>query len=254
MRCRWISLPFAALVAMPAPAQALRVPLTGSVVDDHGAPVADAVVEVFRGEFAVQASVTVAGVVADPQGIPRADVYVAVIGYEIARTPPFGTEAMWLPARTDAQGRFAIAGVHRHLDATLMLRCDGFASVVYALPRVKAGERFDAGTLRLQPAEVVRGTARDPDGRPLPDVEMQLRGCNADRSRLAPAAGGPSIVDNYVATRSARTDAQGRFAFGDVPAGHYAAGFAVTPQQQHPVAVDVDVDAGKPTTVVALVR
>src|SRR5215471_3830654 len=50
MRCRWISLPFAALVAMPAPAQALRVPLTGSVVDDHGAPVADAVVEVFRAE------------------------------------------------------------------------------------------------------------------------------------------------------------------------------------------------------------
>jgi protocatechuate 3,4-dioxygenase beta subunit len=207
-------------------------------------------------DFALRPGFAVTGVIVDPQGKPRGGVYAAVIGIESvpgAVAMPL-QRLMWLPVRTDGQGRFAIDGVHRGIDATLMLRCEGCATVIHALPAAKDKATVDAGTLRLRTAEVVRGTVVDGAGKPLADVEVQLLGSNDDRALLAPVGGGTTRVDYYVAGRKARTDSHGAFAFGDVPPGHYTATFEATAKQPSSFRVDVEVVAGKPTAPVVLAR
>ena len=197
-------------------------------------------------DFALQPAGVVTGKIVDDQGRPCAGVYVAAVAM-------WGL-VQWIPARTDADGNFALAGVHAGLGSTLLVRANGFATVVYQVPPLDRDLRCALGTLRLQAAEVVRGTVTGGDGKPLAEVEVRLWGCNTDRDRLAPLAGSSTGVDHYVAERRARTDAHGNFAFGDVPAGHYVAGFEATLQQPTAVAVDVEAVAGKPTPAVAIVR
>jgi protocatechuate 3,4-dioxygenase beta subunit len=67
----------------------------------------------------------------------------------------------------------------------------------------------------------VAGTVVDGAGRSLAGVEVELTGGGADRGRLRDGAGIPPEAGWYVTRRTTTTDADGRFALGDLSAGDY---------------------------------
>lgn len=197
-------------------------------------------------DFSVVRGVPVHGRILTPDGKPQAGVYVAVVGVH-------DREIAWLPMRTGVDGWFRIDSLDRRGDGFLLVRCDGFASAVYGLPRAEDG--IKVGDLQLQAAQVVRGVVRDRDGRPVPNARVLLNGRNADHDRLAAGMGNWSRVDLYLAERVVRADGNGNFAFGDVPVGKYLLGFDARPKTVTPAgAIEVEVDAGGAPAVQQLVR
>jgi len=90
---------------------------------------------------------------------------------------------------------------------------------VYDFPDSELAEReTDLGDFTLTPPSLIVGRVLDPEERPVQDVEVSLRGSNGDRYRLGH---GQDIGGHYVSTRETHTDADGRFAFGDLAAGQY---------------------------------
>ncbi len=95
---------------------------------------------------------------------------------------------------------------------------------VRSLPvRAQAGETVDLGEILLEPPGAVAGVVRLPDGRPAASIQVKLK------------------------ERSVRTDAEGRFAFPDIPAGHYILAAELRPE----LAAGVQVRGGE-TAEVAL--
>jgi protocatechuate 3,4-dioxygenase beta subunit len=187
-------------------------------------------------DFALQRGVAFAGVVVDSQGQPLRDVYVAAVTYT--------GNCDWLPARTDAQGRFSIDGWRATADGALLLRRDGFATAVYALRAPGDRDEFDLGRLRLRSPRCVRGVLVDVDGRPVAGAEVSLVGTNDDRNRFAADPGCWRLLSHYLACRTVRTDQNGAFGFGDAAAGSYIVGVEVRdqPKALHDVDVAADVD------------
>jgi protocatechuate 3,4-dioxygenase beta subunit len=164
-----------------------------------------------------------AGIVVAPDGAPLAGVYVAAVG-----TVHNGQEQYhyWVSGRTDAAGRFHLQGVRPDLPPTLLVRHDGWATLVLHLPQAKDGVH-DAGRVDMRKARLLTGRVVDADGKPVARVAVGLWGSNADRSRMATLLagqqgyGGWDLLRMYLDQHQARTDSSGRFAFGDLPAGEF---------------------------------
>lgn len=197
-------------------------------------------------DFALKPGVHIVGKVIDLDGNPIAGAYVAAIGSTQLCMP-------WQGTRTAADGSFVCDGFPRGLDGLLMVRGFGHASVIYALPAPAGDGQIDFGLVRLPPPQIVQGAAHDADGRPLVDVEVSLRGMNADAMQRGPMPSTWSQLQHYAGERTVRTDTAGRFAFGDVAPGDYAVAFGNlfdgTPDQEF-----VTVTAGKPVASIELVR
>ena len=135
--------------------------------------------------------------------------------------------------RTDEHGRFEASGLHPDLDHVVLVRRDGYATLVYALPPVNQAGVKVAGQIQLARPRIVSGVVYGPDDKPRPHTKVCLWGFNADCHRLDPdgmlaktskqsrGRAGWGLIRMYVGKREVRTDHRGRFAFGDVPPGEF---------------------------------
>ncbi len=161
------------------------------------------------------------GRVVDPSGAPVQGVLAAAIassGWGAVQSTD------WLSSRTDISGRFNIENLTAELRHALLVAMPGFATSVYDFP-VEEGSivDLDLGTFVLGPALLLAGRVEDESGKGIADAEVTLEGANGDRSRLLdPRADDEKIAEHYTDSRSTRSDEQGRFSFGDLPAGSYA--------------------------------
>ena len=198
-------------------------------------------------DLALQRGVRVVGRVVDVGGKPVANAYVAAIGAT-------GMHVPWRPCRTNADGEFVCDGFPRRTEGLLMVRCAGFASVVYWLPRAAADGQIDFGSVKLRAPQVVRGFVHNADGSPAAGVEVRLQGVNADVDWLGTM---PStwwaMLCLYAGERQVRTDANGAFAFGDVAPGDYTLALG-SMAAMAPVAEQVTVAAGKELPPIKLTR
>jgi hypothetical protein len=192
-----------------------------------------------RVSFALMRGAAVVGRIVDRagNGVPNARVVVIV---SRAGTAWPALE----PVRSAADGSFVCDGFPRDADGALMVRSLGHASGTWFLPRPTRDGRVDAGTIVLAAPRLVRGSALDGDGKPIPGAHVLLRGLNADACRLAAEPPGGGALRVHGAARTARVGSDGTFAFGDVAEGTYEAciltGTAAGPSQRIDVAAAVD--------------
>lgn len=178
-------------------------------------------------EAAVDVALTPAGGVrgriVDPSGARPQHAYAAAAAVLQLRMHVVHGE--WLPATIADDGSFVITGLAPDRDYCIHARAPGLGSRTYRLPRrTGAGEVFPAGDVVLRPAAIVEGRIEDQDGGALADIEIELRGTNADLAAWAPSAlaeASPALT-HVVQTRRRASDAEGRFAFGDLAAGRYS--------------------------------
>jgi hypothetical protein len=134
-----------------------------------------------------------------------------------------------------------------------MVRCAGFASVVYWLPAAAADGQIDFGSVKLRAPQVVRGVVHNADGSPAAGVEVCLQGVNADVAWLGKMPSAWWLLRHYAGERLVRTDANGAFAFGDVPPGDYTLALG-SMAAMAPAAEQVTVAAGKELPPITLTR
>jgi hypothetical protein len=134
-----------------------------------------------------------------------------------------------------------------------MVRCAGFASVVYWLPRAAADGQIDFGSVKLRAPQIVRGIVQNADGSPAAGLEVCLQGVNADADWLGTIPSSWWLLKNYAAERQVRTDANGAFAFGDVAPGEYTLSRG-SMMDLGPVAAYVTVAAGTEVAPITLSR
>lgn len=178
-------------------------------------------------EFEMTRGLAATGRIVGEQGKPMKDVYVQVFGSaHNGSTQHHDCVAM----RTAADGKFRLAGLKPGIFHVLVVRKDGFATLVYALPEAQNDVR-KAGDVVLPRPRLVRGLLTGPDGKPKANTPVSIWGYNDDRHRMAPngplargvnnGMAGWGHIDMYVGRRKSRTDQQGRFAFGDIGAGSW---------------------------------
>lgn len=114
-------------------------------------------------------------------------------------------ELLAVTTKTDAEGRFALAGV----PATRVHVLINTAGLVPALQRVEARPGTDLGTICMERGVTARGVVRDAHGAPVANAEVLV----------GPASAGIPLV---FATRVGKTDRVGAFA-----AAGFSRGFAV---------------------------
>ncbi len=186
-----------------------------------------------RLDFALDPAHRARGRVVEPTGLPVEGVYVAAV----SAGGGSGTRD-WKSTCTDADGRFVLDSLHPTHQHGLVLRATGWANLAYAFPHTEREiEDLDLGTFTLQRAGSLSGVVVDEQDEIVADVEVAMRGQNADSGVLLGGVYRPTLPDN-LESRSVRTDQAGRFRFGDLAAGDY--GFSVsrrtgTPARQPPV-------------------
>jgi hypothetical protein len=171
--------------------------------------------------------------VEDAAGRPVPGAYVAAVGMRHEGSVHYFN---WVDGRTDADGRCLLAGLRAGLPQTLLVRADGWATLVYHLPAASDGA-IDAGVVKLVPPRVVRGRVVDTEGKPIARRKVGLVGANGDRSMLA-ASDSWDQLDMYLGFREIWTDARGAFSFGDLAAGMYSV-IAYSRDEQRIASVDV---------------
>jgi protocatechuate 3,4-dioxygenase beta subunit len=167
-----------------------------------------------RVDFTLMRGVPVVGRITDRDGQPLAGAYVAAICETTSSIP-------WRATRTAADGTFTCDGFPRAAEGVLLVRLSGYATVVYNLPKPAGDGQIDFGTAQLPRPQIVEGIVRGTDGKPCAGCEVTLRGTNADRDERDATPASWSRLRIYVGEREVRTDAHGRFAFGDVPPGRF---------------------------------
>jgi len=183
-------------------------------VDHFPAPVEG----VMRVDFALTPARSARGRLVDEGGRPVADAYVAAVASEFG---PGGQRTDWRAARSDAEGRFRIEDLARDLGHALLVTKAGFATLALDFPK----EEFEAaelelGDIVLRAPALLAGRVVTPDGSGVAGVRVELVGWNADRFRLSQDEAHPR-GQFYVDTRSATSDALGRFWFAGVAGGSY---------------------------------
>ena len=166
-------------------------------------------------DFALDRGLDVTGTVLDARGKPIANAYCAVVSVQ--------PEAIvWLHARSSGDGTFTCEGLPATaiVEGVLLVRGDGFGTAIWSLPPPVAGV-IDVGRLTLQLPRVVQGVVLDGKGKPVPDAVVSLRGSNEDCEQFAALPITWALLAHYVGERVSKSDADGRFAFGDVAPGSY---------------------------------
>jgi protocatechuate 3,4-dioxygenase beta subunit len=170
-------------------------------------PDADGVV---RLDFVLQPARSVRGRVVDESGAPLAGAYVAAVasGFD-----DDGQRTDWLSTRTDAAGLYRIGDLSRELGHALLVTLHGYGTQVHDFPEseFETPELVLADIVLRRPA-LLAGRVEEPSG-------IELTGWNHDRYRFTRAPTARARL--YVDTRSVRSDARGRFWFGDLSAGRY---------------------------------
>ncbi|MEE9128081.1 MAG: hypothetical protein V3U11_13175, partial [Planctomycetota bacterium] len=165
----------------------------------------------------------VSGRIVDTKGKPVASVYVAVVGTErIANQQQTDWEALF----TDVDGRFSYASVRRDIPHCLLVRADGFGTLVYDFPENEnKRESIDFGSITLPEAVYLGGRVLDERGLPILGTPVTLSGTNADRYRFLarPAGVDPREPRGsfYINIRKTMTDSLGRYHFADLAPGNY---------------------------------
>lgn len=157
--------------------------VTGRLVDEHGAPVADALVGAY-------------GSAPQPSG----------------RNPqrPSDSDAM----RTAADGRFDLGGLSRDIPHTLVAVARGRARTLVAFDHhIWTGATIDLGDVVMKSPRSIDGVVVDLAGKPLADATVRLLADGADRGQ----PGG------FLFEQQRRTDDLGRYRFTDLAAGTYGA-------------------------------
>ncbi|MEO6710005.1 MAG: carboxypeptidase-like regulatory domain-containing protein [Planctomycetota bacterium] len=162
------------------------------------------------------------GRIVDGRGAPLSGALAAAIASDDG---PQGQRTDWVSSRTDAAGRFEIDDLTSDLSHALMLSKHGYGTRVYDFPAdERATVDLDLGTFSLGPPALIQGVVEDESGLGLADIEVILKGSNRDRWRLQKEQSAPErgIGDWYTDSRGTRTDAAGRFSFGELAAGTYS--------------------------------
>jgi protocatechuate 3,4-dioxygenase beta subunit len=191
-----------------------RAPGYGAArVERSPAPV-DGVVRV---DFTLTPARAVRGRVVDGAGAPLEGAYVAAVASEFDEQ---GQHTDWLATRTDAAGRYRIGDLARELGHSLLVSLPGYGTQVHDFPESELEtDELELADIVLRGAALVAGTVEDPAGNPLVEVEVQLEGTNHDRYRFTSAP--TARARFYVDQRRVKSDARGRFWFGDLAAGRY---------------------------------
>ena len=156
----------------------------GRVVDDGGAPVAEALVRV---QWSTR----------DQYGVSR---------YDFGET------------RSALDGSFALEDLRADAWYTLFVSKPGVGSALRDFPRTDA-EVIQLGDVRLPRSASIAGALVDPEGRPLGDMWVLLSGDDRDRGLLNDDRVNP--LGRTIRNLHARTDARGRYRFDDLPPGVY---------------------------------
>ncbi|HLQ36480.1 MAG TPA: carboxypeptidase-like regulatory domain-containing protein, partial [Planctomycetota bacterium] len=174
-------------------------------------------------DFALQPGGIVVGRLLDRSDHAVTEAYVAA-GSSFAVGQGY-IHTDWLRAVVDPSGRFVASGLHPARAYSLYIRCRGFGTRSYQLPRpVAAGERFDVGDVRLLPAGGVEGVVFDEAGQPFAGVEVGLSGHNRDQLLASSARPDPAATRQQVdqfESRDQTTGEDGVFRFAGVAAGDY---------------------------------
>jgi protocatechuate 3,4-dioxygenase beta subunit len=169
-------------------------------------------------DFALVKGDTAVGRVIGPDRAPIAGAVVAVVGSARGdREQVISTAG----GTTAPDGRFALAGLRRDLPHTLVVMAAGHGRTLVDFdPRTGGPGRIDLGDIALPLGRTLSGRILRHDGTTVSDVQIVLKGANADRGRLR--EGGKAIEDSwYGSTEEATAAADGRFAFIDLAPGTY---------------------------------
>jgi RNA polymerase sigma-70 factor (ECF subfamily) len=116
-------------------------------------------------------------------------------------------------------GRFAVESLRRDMSHTLVILAPGLARTLLDFqPKDGGAGTIDLGEIVIPMGNTIDGKVVDGDGAPRADVLVEIRGANADRSRLLPADVKPAQSSSG-SWEGRRTDDLGRFRFPDQPAG-----------------------------------
>lgn len=171
-------------------------------------------------DFALQPERTARGRIVDVDGAPIAGAYVAAVASEIEDRKQ---RMDWRSTQSDERGAFTLVGLRRDVRHALFARRAGFGVVVYDFPLLAPdAASIELGDIVLPPAATIAGVVVDALEQPQAHVVVDLHGSNVDRARLGDGvAANTWALDLYVAERTARTDALGRFGFADIAPGEY---------------------------------
>ncbi len=170
-------------------------------------------------DFALDRADTVVGRAVDPEGKPVEGAIAGVvpIGERAGREDSDVGSTTW----TAADGRFRLTSLRRDQDHALVLMAPGFGRYLLDFPPRPGGPgEIDLGDVAFPFGHRIEGRVLDHDGSPVANVDVALRGANADRRRLL--GGKPETGDSsYGQTEEVRTDDIGRFRFADLAPGFY---------------------------------
>lgn len=183
-----------------------------------------------RVDFELLPACRARGRVLDADGAPVPGAYVAAVGFQYHSDS--NSKQDWGAASSAADGRFEIEDLRSDLPHVLLVRKEGFGTVVYDFPgKEGADSTVDLADIILPPMTVMRGSVVDESGKGIPNQLVTLLGWNSDRSARStgdvPRPVPPSLnrgPEIYVGQRRARTDDLGRFSFADLSAGTYTVG------------------------------
>ena len=183
--------------------------------------------------FELEPGRRVTGTIVVATGQPVAGVYVAAMASERVGDQQ---QTDWCAMFTGPDGRFELDSVRRDIPHSLVVRGDGFGTLIYDVPEDEAQrDAMDFGAIRVEPAVYLTGRVLDEHGGSIPDANVSLRGWNADRFRFLTSeaarrrqASQPKQRGSfYVNVRSTRSDTLGRYHFADVAPGNFSIGAVV---------------------------
>lgn len=194
---------------------AVRAKGYGQTKKENLPPAVDGVMHV---DFELAPARSAVGIVLDPERHPLSGVYVAAVASEFG---PEGQRTDWLSSRTGEDGRFRIENLTGDLRHALFVARHGWSTRVYDFPESEPTLReIDLGEIVLKPPALLCGKVVDESGAGLAEVEVLLKGWNADRFSFLAEFHQP-LADFYVDSRAMKTDREGRFWFGGVAEGSY---------------------------------
>lgn len=206
--------------------------------------------EGLRQDFYLLPGRSARGRIIDAAGTPIAGAYVAAGSLT-------GTERMdglWTVSGTN--GRFTLADLRIDLRHSLLVRAPGHSCAVFDFPAHEFEQtEIELGDLALESPSLVRGRLVDRAGRALAGFPVWVDIDPLARDRLGPTEEGEGyFCRGGLGTGEihAPTDADGRFAFADLPAGHWriradAKGYV------HAAEVEFDLAPGERRTELELV-
>jgi RNA polymerase sigma-70 factor (ECF subfamily) len=161
----------------------------------------------------------VVGRVLAPGGRPLGRTSVALVPGGPGAGSVNGDTAQVVETGTD--GRFAFEGVRRDQDHAVVVLAPGFGRTLLDLaPHPSEPGTVDVGDITLSAGQAIEGRVLDASGAPLPDMQVELLGANADRRRHI-GTDATTEAAFYGQTEDARSDDLGRFRFVDLAPGRY---------------------------------